>query len=321
VVVFFGISGMLIPTSLHGALGDGTRRFLVRRFFRLYPAFWLSLPIGYLACWTLWGKQMSVSGLIANLTMIPTAFGEDVVMGQFWTLETELYFYLVCLVLFLCGALHRMRHLCLTSVGLCIAFVVCSALHWIPASALGQYKGMLYHLAIMFWGACFRQAYDVPRERVIFALGGRLRYALTYRAAVAALSVLIGCIALLMAALDWHHRDVTHFSSSLGYLVGLATFALFATVLRIRARLIAWLGEISYSIYLLHGVPLYVIAWFCKSHGILGAPLGLYMALTVLPTILLSWASYRLVEAPAVRLAHRLTALRRDVSLHPFRVE
>lgn len=313
VVIFFGVSGVLIPTSLRGTPRDGTRRFLIRRFFRLYPAFWLSLPIGYLAYWTLYDAQMNLPSLIANVTMIPSAFGEIPVMGHYWTLETELYFYGLCLILFWLGALHRMRDLCLVSAGLCLAFVVTSALKLIPPDALGQYKGMLYHLAIMFWGACFRQAYDTPLQRVTFRWGPgeRSRVSVTYRLALIGVTALIAGVALLMAALDWRHHDTSHLSVSLGYLLGIGAFVLFSTLLKIHLRVFAWLGEISYSIYLLHGVPLYVIVWLCRHYDLTGGPLGLYMLATALPAVVLSWASYRLVEAPGIRLAHALTS-RRD---------
>ncbi|MFM0395372.1 acyltransferase family protein [Paraburkholderia phytofirmans] len=317
VVIFFGVSGMLIPTSLRGTPRDGSRRFLIRRFLRLYPAFWLSLPIGYLAYWTLFGTQMNMSSLIANVTMIPSAFGKIPVMGHYWTLETELYFYGLCLILFWLGALHRMRDLCLVSVGLCLVFVITSALKLLPSDALGQYKGMLYHLAIMFWGACFRQAYDTPLERVTFrwARGARSQVSVTYRVALVGVTALIAVIALLMAAIDWRHNDVAHMSVAFGYLLGIAAFALFSTVLKVHLRVFAWLGEISYSIYLLHGVPLYVIVWLCRHYGLVGGPLGLYMVATVPPAIVLSWASYKLVEAPGIRLAHALTS-RRDATAH-----
>ena len=307
VVVFFCISGMLIPNSLRGPLAGGTRRFLVRRFFRLYPAFWVSVPLGYLAYWTLFGSRLSGAGLAANLTMIPTAFGFEQVMGLYWTLETELYFYALCLVLFWCGAIHRMRILLLTSIGLLAAFVLTSILHVIPETAPGQYKGMLYHLAIMFWGACFRQAYDAPAGRVGFTLGKR-SWTLSYPAAVALLSVLIGTIALLMAAVYWHRHDHAHVFVSISYATGLGLFALCATILKMRSRFLAWLGEISYSVYLLHGIPAYLLLWIYQQYGLLGAPLGVYMAAPVPVAIALSWASYRLVEAPGIALARRLTS-------------
>jgi peptidoglycan/LPS O-acetylase OafA/YrhL len=313
VVIFFGVSGLLIPTSLRGSLREGTRKFVIRRFFRLYPAFWLSLPIGYIAYWVLFDRQMGFGDIAANLSMIPTAFGHDEVMSHYWTLETELYFYALCLALFWIGALHRMRDLCYVCAGLGVAFVLASALKIIPANALGQYKGMLYHLSIMFWGACFRQAYDRPKARVVFGIGRNRKWAiaLSYRAALGVVSAVLIGIALLMAALDLRSGDMVHLSASLGYVVGIALFVLFASVAKIHFRPLAWTGEISYSIYLLHGVPLYVIYWYCKNHDLSGAPLGLYMALTVPPALALAWLSYRLVEATGIRIGHALTSSRR----------
>ena len=46
VVVFFAISGFVIPSSLGPREAGATRRFLVRRVFRLFPAYWLSIPLG-----------------------------------------------------------------------------------------------------------------------------------------------------------------------------------------------------------------------------------------------------------------------------------
>ena len=310
VVIFFGISGMLIPNSLRGSSLGGARRFVIRRFFRLYPAFWLSLPIGYLAYWTLFDNKMALPDLVANVTMIPTAFGRDEVMPHYWTLETELYFYVLCIGLHLLGGLHRMRTLCLTCMSLCAAFVATSALKIIPADALGQYKGMLYHLAIMFWGACFRQAYENPHASVTLGIRRMPRWSVSMsnRAAFAAMTAIVVGIAVLMAGFDLLRHDLSHVSASIGYIVGIATFLLFATVMPVRARFFAWIGKISYSIYLLHGVPLYLIYWYCKGHDLIGGPLGLYMAVTVPPALALSWASYRYVETAGIHAGYMLTS-------------
>jgi peptidoglycan/LPS O-acetylase OafA/YrhL len=312
VVIFFCISGMLIPTSLKGPSGQATRYFLIRRFFRLFPAFWLSLPIGYFAYWIIFGKHMPGTALLANVTMVPGLFGQDAVMGHYWTLETELYFYLSCLVLFWCGGLHAMRYLCLVSAGFCVLFVAVSTLHIIPEAAPGPYRSLAYNLAIMFWGACFRQAYDAPTKRLQLLRWGRgpaSEISVSYRAAVVALAAMIVLIAIMMAAYYWRRHD-DHVSTSLAYVSGIAAFLIFATVLKIRMRLFAWLGEISYSIYLLHGVALYVAFWICQRAHWVGGPLWLYMIVPVVPSIALSWLSYRLCEAPFVRLAHALTAKR-----------
>lgn len=310
VVIFFGISGMLIPNSLQGTVADGTRKFLIRRFMRLYPAFWLSIPIGYLAYWTLFQQKMGSIGILANLTMIPTAFGFDTIMGHYWTLETELYFYILCLLLFWSGLLHQIRALVTVSAGLCVLFVLTIALHIIPSDALGQYKGMLYHLAIMFWGAVFRKACDEPGARLVVWPHKRTApgSSMSYGGMFVALTALIVLIAVAMAVYDLRRHDYAHVSSSIGYLVGIALFISFATVFKIHHRLFAWLGEISYSVYLLHGVPLYVVFWLCKHYQWIGAPLAVYIVAPLAPAIALSWLSFRFCELPGIRAAHKLTS-------------
>ncbi|WP_423368775.1 acyltransferase family protein [Burkholderia sp. LMG 32019] len=313
VVIFFAISGMLIPASLYGEAGAGTRRFLVRRFFRLYPAYWLALPAGYFVHWYLFDKRMGVDGFFANATMIPAAFGESLILPHGWTLETELYFYGLCLILFWCGALHRMRYLCLVSIGLCGLFVASLALRLVPASLLSQYKTMPYHLGIMFWGACFRQAYDTPFQllRVRWKKGGTpTQLSMTYRSAAACVAMLIAGIALVGAISDWRHHNMDHLPTSFAYVIGIAMFVALATFLKLRIRVLSWIGEISYSVYLLHSLPLFVAFWLCQRFHVVGWPLGVYMIVPILPLIPLSWAGYRWCEAPFVQLARTLTARR-----------
>ncbi|KVF08384.1 acyltransferase [Burkholderia vietnamiensis] len=313
VVIFFAISGMLIPTSLHGDLGPGTKRFVIRRFFRLYPAYWLALPAGYFVHWVLFDKTMDPHGMLANVTMIPAAFGASLILPHGWTLETELYFYVVCLLLFWCGWLHRMLHLCVVTVALCALFASTVALHVFPAEMLSQYKTMPYHLGIMFWGACFRQAYDAPSKllRLRLAASGPLsRLSMTYRAALAYVTIAVVGVALAGAIDDWRHHNAFHLPISLAYVIGIAAFAMLATVLKLRNRPLAWIGKISYSVYLLHSLPLFAAFWLCQRFHLVGWPLGVYMIVPLLPLIPLSWAGYLLCEAPFVKLAHALTSRR-----------
>nr|WP_241270036.1 acyltransferase [Caballeronia sp. M1242] len=313
VVVFFALSGLLIPKSLHGPIGPGTRQFLIRRFFRLYPAFWASIPLGFLAYWMLFGKQLEPAGWLANATMVPRPLGYPEVMGHYWTLETELVFYVLCLALFWQGRIHRMRDLCVVCVSLGAAFVITSALKIVPPTALGQYKGMLYHLSIMFWGACFRHFYDNPGARVVFQFPGArgLRADWSYRTAFLAVTSVVAGISVLTFAVAIKQHDSEHVINSVSYLVGMGIFALLATVAKIHWRSFAWLGERSYSLYLLHGVPLYVLYWGCQRAGWTGGPLALYMVVAGVLGIALSSVAFRIVEAPCIRLGHALTSTRR----------
>src|SRR4051794_38413296 len=67
VVAFFAISGFVIYPTLRGPRWDGTRKFLIRRFFRIYPAYWLSLVIGYLTLWVAMGRSLTPAQLGANI--------------------------------------------------------------------------------------------------------------------------------------------------------------------------------------------------------------------------------------------------------------
>lgn len=312
VVVFFALSGLLVPNSLNSPVGVGTRQFLIRRFLRLYPTFWLSLPIGFFAYWMLFGMHMNLAGWLANATMLPDALGHDPMMPHYWTLETELVFYALCLALFWLGGIQQMRVLCIVCAALSAAFVTTTALRVIPANALGQYKGMLFHLSIMFWGACFRKAYDHPGERLAFGLPSvaALRADYSYKEAFLGVTGIVVVVSLLIGAFGIKHHDVEHIIESFSYLAGLAIFSVLATVWKIHLRFFAWLGKISYSMYLLHSIPVYVIFWLCSREGWKGAPLALSMIPSAVLAVGISWLSFSAVEAPCIWFAHALTSTR-----------
>ena len=106
VVLFFAISGFVIPSSLRGERLDACRTFLIKRLFRLFPLYWLSIPFGLLTSWTIWGREISATAIAWNLSMVQEAAGYPSIQGLYWTLQTELVFYGVCVLLFFVGLLR-----------------------------------------------------------------------------------------------------------------------------------------------------------------------------------------------------------------------
>jgi peptidoglycan/LPS O-acetylase OafA/YrhL len=282
VVVFFAISGMLIPSSLRPGPG-AIKRFATRRFFRLFPAFWLSVIV----YWIILPGAPSVEQLLANLTMLPWMFGEAPLLGLYWTLETELYFYVLCAIIFCAGRLHDQRVISGIAAVMSAAFVVSSAAGLYPADLPGPYKGLLLHLAIMFWGASFRHAWASGRY-------GSPSFLIA--------SVAVLCAAAAVLGYGVLSADPKQISNGAAYLIALALFVAMVTVARITFRPFVFLGRISYSIYLLHGASLTAFLAVIGAAGEAGHPLSLYMITCAALAIIVSVLSYCLVEQPGIAL-------------------
>jgi len=59
---------------------------------------------------------MSLEKILANITMLPLMFTQEMILGLYWTLEVELIFYFLGLVLFLVGISQKPINLFAISV-------------------------------------------------------------------------------------------------------------------------------------------------------------------------------------------------------------
>jgi peptidoglycan/LPS O-acetylase OafA/YrhL len=90
---FFAISGFVILMTLERCKRPVD--FLVSRFSRLYPAYWAAVIITFLvvAVWSLPGRQVTPGQALCNLTMLQEMAGVPHVDGVYWSLQVELLFY------------------------------------------------------------------------------------------------------------------------------------------------------------------------------------------------------------------------------------
>lgn len=301
VVAFFLISGYVIPHSLRGNVGQALRQFAIRRFFRLFPAFWLSIPLAYLAVWLLWQRPFDVGDVLANITMVPAVFGREAALGLYWTLETELVFYGLVTLLFMAGALRRPTALIVLVALFLALFVLQGRFPWLPKPQVAQWAEMPFNLAVMFAGTLCRIAMDDARRPGVakshrrwadfFAVGAILAVC-----AMAAAHVALG-------------KTVQTQTFGVAYLIGVALFVATLLLWKRPPEMIVWMGSISYSLYLLHPIVLYPLAWVLTFVVPWPAPLGLGTLLLVLGagSLALAALSYRWFELPAINYARRLT--------------
>jgi peptidoglycan/LPS O-acetylase OafA/YrhL len=139
----------------------------VRRFLRLFPAYWLSILTGLIAVHWMWGDAPSLGTILLNLTMVQRYFGVDDVLGTFWTLQVELAFYVFCAGLWSLRLLDNTRLLALIAL--------LSGIYWylILASGLG-----FTCLAIWLWLVVqpalgiYLYRHNIAREFVALKYGG-----------------------------------------------------------------------------------------------------------------------------------------------------
>jgi peptidoglycan/LPS O-acetylase OafA/YrhL len=300
VIAFFGISGFLIPSSLKAGAPDPGRVFVIRRFFRLFPAYWLSIPLGIWSIWTLFGAEILPWEIAANLTMVPDLLQARPVMGSYWTLEYELAFYGACLVLFKAGLLDR-RYVAalLTLACLGVYLLGFAGLVALNRQSLADIGLISLNFGCFFLGTLWRRALDRRLDR------------LEQAALAAALGLFWVVTPAACAYAIYGHGSANSFfvQMPVSYGVGVAIFVAMTSVAKIHWRPLAWVGLVSYSLYLLHPVVVYTMRYvFDRGGPGSDLPVSLQMLIATALSIALAAAAFYLVERPAIALGQQLAA-------------
>jgi peptidoglycan/LPS O-acetylase OafA/YrhL len=277
VTIFFVLSGFLITSKLlEGPIS--LKRFYLRRFFRLMPAAWTYLG-SLLLLDLLTGKQaVSPAGLSACLLFYRN-FVWDVgsaVTGHFWSLSLEEQFYLVWPCLLLLAGARRCRWIAL------VGAIGCAAYRW------------------LFWAHYNNSLmYDQSQVRADALLVGSLLALLLADARVQScvarwskLCALPAFVALLFAMARFQWLPPLYECVAISILIAatmLSPSSAFSRLLSLPP--LAWLGTVSYSVYLWQEIFM---------------PIGsIWMLCIGLP--LFALGSYYFIERPFTRLGHELT--------------
>ncbi len=288
VALFFLISGFVVPFSIKGT--DPIRRFAISRFFRLFPALWLALLCLGIAN-SFHGHIPSVPQFLANMTMLPAAFGQQWMSGAYWTLTIEILFYVLSAGLFLVGRLYRPGAVAFFAIVLAAATALPILIRSFGLPVPVQYISL--HLSFLYLGLLLRMAL-VDRRKGAFA--------------ASVVVLLVQAVVLLsIGEFSLERRDGFFLVGTVpiltSYLVALCVF-----VFSVKTRLpdnavLSWLGALSYSIYLFHGVAaLIVFAWLPLSGTWTDLPIGLA---SLVLTLGLSLLTYEYLEKPMINLGYR----------------
>jgi len=293
VIVFFLLSGFVIPMSLKKRSGGEILNFGLKRFFRLYPVYWFSIIFAAIIGVGFGVEVINVQQVLMNFTMIHKFFGYESVIAAYWTLHLELIFYVLCALLFKLGIYEIRKY----SYAFSLVFMVFAIL----LSLLRYYFGikvpvvMALGLSCMFLGAYFNYLLSIDNKE---------GYSKFY------ILVSVFFIALYISHSYYYQEGWLRWY--LSYVASFLVFFSMVTYLKINNKWVCLLGDVSYSLYLLHSVViglvfLYFSKYFDKDVAFI------YLSLVIIfSSILLSYVTYRLIEVPFQVVGGRITkALRK----------
>ena len=272
VLWFFLISGFVITWTVGRCRTP--MDFVVSRVSRIYPAYWASiaLTVAFVALWPLPGVSHSGGQVLVNLTMLQAYALVPDVAGVYWSLAVEILFYLFALALFAAG-LWRVVHVAAFGwAALALATVLLESAGVPTSWRVGQLL-LLHYAPYLVAGMSL---YHVWRREHLAWSGATLCLC------TVAIALQQGTVsaALCLAGM------IVIAGSAEGGLRWLATPPL------------PWLGSVSYSLYLVHEYPCYVVI---RALDRAGAPHLASISVAVVAALALAGAITYGVERPAMR--------------------
>lgn len=278
--LFFAISGFVIFMTLERTKTSAD--FAFSRFTRLFPAYWAAIALTTFAEWLLGQPALLQSARVIaiNLTMLQGFVYVPSVDGAYWSLTVELAFYACMWVLWRAGWLGRIEAVLIVWISLRLVWLFVPSAPWILASLL-----LVNYIAFFAIGiAAFRVRAGVRRwrEQVPVLLAGLVATALIDGWLLAA--IYCGTTAIFVALVAGGTRFLN-------------------------ARVLVWLGALSYPLYLVHQNVGYAVIAALEAAGL---PAWAATALAIGVALALAQMIHQFVEAPSLRVLRGMWNSRRE---------
>ncbi len=312
VLLFFVLSGCTLYISYSHKIKDyqSTASYMIKRILRIWPAFFISIllysvfrPIfssNYITPKGNWIEYqflspVNISDYITYLTLTFNHLGSTGKFNNaFWSLPIEFQYYLIFPVLILILKKSKLTGLIFTSL----------LLYFIPGMAtIGELiDTRFFTLSYSFIGGV-ALGYLYQNLKPFCKVNNTLT-----------LFLITSILALVSSVTnDWIKLPDIIFISNKWNFYGVFAIISVAIVLSWRAKmnshlakLLKWLGDISYSAYLYHNLIIGITILFIIKFDLYRFKLIILVPTTLILTLLIAHLSYRYIELFGMRLAKKI---------------
>ncbi|SIN14927.1 acyltransferase family protein [Micromonospora cremea] len=308
VQLFFVLSGFLITTLLlreeEGRGRVSLRSFYIRRFFRILPVYFVVLAATYALAHLNGGGAKVRESMPHYLLMVNEFAPNSAVFLHSWTIAIEWKFYLVWPLLafvFVTAAVVRRIAVTLLAIAGLVAMI--------PFATAWPYWPI--HYVSILVGCLLAVVMHHPR-------GYALIRPLTRP--VVSFAVVVGFVAVHLSLPYWPPAADGHSEMMIGvYAVAVAILLPAMLAPGLPTKLLSWrplvfVGERSYSLYLVQYIAMAMVVGLVPSYGVHGT--RLFVATTVVG-LLAADLLFRWVEQPMIAVGRRLSGRGRGVPPTP----
>lgn len=258
--LFFMISGFIIAASTK--FNRNVKSFIIKRVFRVYPAFFFVFVIGALTVYSNYSLHELLKAMLflhIDYSLSSPTFGFNI-LGPAWTLTYEVYFYSIFIISLLLNPRYRIA---LCSLLIIIPFLIVQLTYTggVSLAASGSpavpVDTVLFPL-IRFVGSPIILEFVIGMWLYLAFTSDLIK--LSKRASK---SIFTLCIFVFLSF--YFNENLSHFGLT-GFGIG-AIIILFASLVYEKTigisenKTLSFLGDISYSLYISHYIVIKMIKW------------------------------------------------------------
>lgn len=283
VEIFFVISGFVICMSCWGRT---PRDFFVSRVIRLYPAYWFGIAFTTAVLVVAPGPgiwdRLKLRDILLNFTMLQSGSGVENVDRVYWTLWSELRFYLLFMVVVATGLTYRKVVIFCCVWGAAAMLAPVSEFHlltlaadpegaWFFIAGLALYLMHRFGQDLLLWGI-LGMAWLMGQRQLGLRIDGT-EHVSGWRGSMVIYTVfLLVMVAIALGATD-----------------------------RVRWKWLVTAGSLTYPLYLIHYVAGTTVIGQLRDT----MDPRLLVAVVIGGFLVLSWVVHRVVERPVARVLKR----------------